>query len=196
MSNAIHKLCKDHWITNYTINNGLVDVEDDVNLNGRGLSELPIRFGQVSGYFDCNGNGLTNLEGSPHTVNGNFSCFNNKLTSLIGSPHKVGGKFDCEFNKLTSLIGSPYIIGLDFLCSHNQITSLDGLPNNIMGMFGCSMNPIGSIFDDVEIDFLYAFNTYKVIDDGNVNIKRLHHVMDLFDKSFSLERIYEYYNIV
>lgn len=88
------KICKEYGITNYTINpDGTVDVSGNVNLQDRGLTKLPIKFGRVSGNFSCSDNQLTSLDGSPTTVGGHFYCSNNLLTSLEGGPKEVGGAF-------------------------------------------------------------------------------------------------------
>ena len=45
----IDTICKKYGITNYTINNGVVDVYGDVNLSVQALSGLPLKFGKVTG---------------------------------------------------------------------------------------------------------------------------------------------------
>lgn len=107
-------------IKNYKINADLtVDVAGDVDLSGKGLIEIPLKFGVVTGSFYCNSNKLTSLEGAPKEVGEEFYCDNNKLTSLEGAPKKVGRDFYCGFNKLTSLAGAPEKIGGDFYYSNN-----------------------------------------------------------------------------
>ena len=111
----IHSLCKKYDIRNYTINeDGSIDVDGNVYLNGKKLIELPLKFGKVSGHFNCSRetnlipawNQLTSLEGSPREVGGDFHCYRNQLTSLEGSPREVGGDFHCSNNQLESLEGS------------------------------------------------------------------------------------------
>jgi hypothetical protein len=97
----ISLICKQYGIENYTINSdGSIDVNGDVDLINKGLTELPLRFNKVSGYFDCDGNQLTSLKGSPKWVGDWFDCNNNKLTSLEFSPDYVGGNFFCGENDL------------------------------------------------------------------------------------------------
>ncbi len=87
----IHNICKKYNITNYTINSdGSIDVNGDVSLSYKGLSELPLKFGIVSGSFYCSNNNLTSLEGSPIELGGSFWCNGNKLTSLEG----YNGEYD------------------------------------------------------------------------------------------------------
>ena len=100
----IDSICKKFGIKNYTVNpDGSVDVDDDVDLSNKGLTKLPLKFGRVSGHFDCGDNQFTSLEGSPIHVGGHFECGRNHLTSLEGAPREVGGDFYCNNNQLTSL---------------------------------------------------------------------------------------------
>jgi len=139
----IDSICRKYSIVNYNINkDGLVDVEGDVDLYNKGLTKLPLKFGYVSGYFNCNNNQLTSLEGSPQSVGEDFYCISNQLTSLKGGPQSVGGYFECRRNKLTSLEGSPKSVGSEFYCSENELTSLEGCTENIAGSFNCDGNPI------------------------------------------------------
>jgi hypothetical protein len=90
---------------------GLVDVIGNVDASMMNLTEIPLNFGEVSGYFYCYINELTSLVGAPQSVGGNFYCFNNPLTSLLGAPKSVEGDIDCSCNKLNSLVGAPQSIG-------------------------------------------------------------------------------------
>jgi len=94
----------------------------DVDLYGRGLTKLPIKFKEVGGHFDCSNNSLTSLEGAPQKVGGFFICSHNSLTSLEGAPQTVGGSFYCSNNSLTSLEGAPQTVGGFFICSRNKLS--------------------------------------------------------------------------
>jgi hypothetical protein len=161
----IHSICKEYGIENYIINeDGTIDVDDDVNLDGKSLTKLPILFNHVSGDFNCGHNQLTILKGVPESVGDfychnnkltslegapqnvvNFSCYGNKITSLEGCPQSVGGHFSCSGNKITSLEGAPQSIGGHFSCSGNKITSLEGAPKSVSGNFWCDHNKIMSL---------------------------------------------------
>ena len=151
---------------------GEYDVDGSISLSDLSNSisdlitdgKLNIKFGKVSGYFDCSKcNNLTSLEGCPREVNGYFNCSDCKnLTSLKGAPEKVGGTFCCfvcknlinlegcprevggdfncgSCNNLTSLNGAPEKISGDFnCCGHNNLTSLKGAPREVGGVFNCS----------------------------------------------------------
>ena len=98
----ISLICKQYNITNYTINpDGSIDVNGNVFLYKKGLTEFPLTFNKVTGNFDCGENNLTSLKGSPRWVGCHFTCSNNPLTSLEFSPDYVGGYFNCEYNNLT-----------------------------------------------------------------------------------------------
>ena len=192
------EICRKYNIKNYTINpDGSIDVDGDVDLYGKGLTELPLRFNKVSGNFCCYVNKLTTLKGSPKWVGDGFFCFENYLTSLEFGPEYVGGYFGCTDNDLTDLIGSPKEIGSDFNCINNKkLNNPKGCPEKIGREFICSNTPLSSIFNGVDQFFLHAFNFYKVIKDDTVNLKRLKYVMDLYDKPIDLEKIKKYYRIV
>ncbi len=104
----VAEICQKYNIKSWSINSdGLVDVDDDVWLNGKELTKLPLRFGNVSGIFSCYENNLTSLKGCPKFVGEDFYCYQNKLASLEGGPKSVGGRFWCWKNQLTSLRFAP-----------------------------------------------------------------------------------------
>ena len=102
----------------YEIKDGLYNVKGDVELNKK-VEKLPVKFGSVTGYFNCSYNKLITLEGFPNYIGSNFYCDSNNLTSLEGCPTKVGGYFYCRDNNLTSLKGCPTFVGGDFYCDEN-----------------------------------------------------------------------------
>ena len=136
----IDAICKKYGIKRYTINNGMVDVDGDVNLSDRDLDKLPLKFGIVTGYFYCQWNKLTSLEGSPKEVGGYFYCHYNKLKSLQGGPKIVVGSFDCSDNQLISLEGGPKEVGGGFYCYSNKLSSLKGAPRKFGEIFSCHRN--------------------------------------------------------
>ena len=105
----LDKCAKGRWKLNPQT--GLVDVDENFDCSEQGLTDLKgVRFGKVSGYFNCNQNQLTSLVGAPHSVGEDFDCHNNHLTTLEGAPHSVGRNFHCDDNELTSLEGAPQTI--------------------------------------------------------------------------------------
>jgi len=169
----IHSICKKYDIKNYTINgDGSIDVDGDFFLCGKGLTELPLKFGKVSGDFDCSRNQLTNLLGAPREVGGNFYCYNNQLVSLEGSPLSVGGYFYCYRNQLESLSGISKYISKGIDIETNQLRDVQGIKDGWRGEVWIDENPVYEIFKlfpykrwDELIEFL---NEYEVIRDGKV----------------------------
>ena len=102
----IHDICKRYLISNYTINpDGSIDVDGYVELGVYKLDKIPLKFNNVSGYFNISYNDITSLEGCPNYVGRWFSCNDNNLTSLKGCPNYIGGTFYCGGNPLESLEG-------------------------------------------------------------------------------------------
>jgi hypothetical protein len=130
----------------YTLNkDNSIDVEGDVDLLHRNLTEMPVKFGKVTGNFNCSSNELTSLKGCPITVTGDFYCSFNKLTSLKHGPITVSGDFYCFRNQLTSLEHCPITVKRNFDCSINELTSLKGCPITIKRNFDCSINELTSL---------------------------------------------------
>ena len=146
-------ICKKYNIKNYTINSdGLIDVNGDVDLRGSRfwdefkssklgvannwtLDTLPLKFGKVSGSFDCRYNNLETLEGCPKEVGGDFYCSDNKLTTLVGCPVEVR-RFLGGDNLFSDLTGCPQFINGDFNVSDNKnLVSLKGGPKKVKGYY-------------------------------------------------------------
>ena len=144
----ITELLKKHFtITRtYSISNGFVNIDGDCTLNEKiKIIRLPVKFGNVSGNFDCGSNKLTSLQGAPTSVGGHFYCNSNQLTSLQGAPTSVDRDFYCNGNQLTSLQGAPTSVGGDFDCRYTQLTSLQGAPTSVGGSFDCRYTQLTSL---------------------------------------------------
>ena len=123
---GIDSICRQYGIENYTVNpDGTVDVDDNVHLDNKELKKLPLKFGKVTG---------------------NFNCVRNQLTTLEGAPREVGGDFYCRSNQLTTLEGAPREVGGGFFCFYNQLTTLEGGPREVVGRFDCEYNPIWEVY--------------------------------------------------
>ena len=148
----IDSVCEKYRIGNYTINDdGSVDVDEDVDLYGFRITELPLKFGKVSG---------------------DFLCHNNKLTSLSGSPREVGGYFICSDNQLESLSGISKYISFGIYCENNKLRDVQGIKDGWRGTFYVEGNPVYEIFKlfpkerfDEVIEYL---NEYEVSRDGEM----------------------------
>jgi len=144
----------------------IVNVNGDVDLGGKKLNSIPVKFNHVMGSFSCIRNNLTSLEGSPCTVDKSFVCEHNELMSLDFSPQNVGENFNCNYNFLTTLKGGPQKVnghfwsngnelynllygptevGGHFCCDNNLLSTLEGCPIKVGGHFICRANKIKSL---------------------------------------------------
>jgi hypothetical protein len=166
----VAEICEKYGITDWKLNsNGLVDVDGDIDLPKKGLTELPLKFGEVTGCFDCSNNKLTSLEGAPYSVGGFFDCCDNKLTSLEFAPKSVGDSFWCSsngfqvgnYNNIRSFEGLVHISG-DFYCKGNPIFNIWEMINNKLTNFQG-----GHKWDSEKIEF---FNDCSIIQDDGESI--------------------------
>jgi hypothetical protein len=182
-ADSIESICKKYGIENYTINeDGSIDVDDDVRISGFSITKLPLKFGRVTGYFDCRNNQLTSLEGSPKELSRSFYCADNQLTSLEGSPKVVGGSFGCYNNQLTNLIGGPEVVLGDYFADTNQIKSFEGFPDDYEGGVDFSNNPVQRVLNQFPkylwVKTIYLINDYDAIWNGEVVPERLEMVKE------------------
>lgn len=111
------------WLESNTIirgkykmnDNDEIDIIGSIRIDDSRISKFPVKFGKISGDFDCSYNSsLRTLEYGPSYVGGNFNCSN------------------CQ--RLESLEYAPYYVGKDFICTYcNSLRSLRGLPKQIEG---------------------------------------------------------------
>ncbi len=165
-------------IKNYKLNDdGTIDVNGDVDLSQINISKLPLKFGRVTGSFDCSENKLVSLEGSPIFVGVDFKCDNNQLTTMDHCPTKVGRDIWCYYNKLKSLEGCPTEVSGNFFCGNNQISSLKGCPTKVGGNFACSYNLLTSLVGcPSEVgggDFSCNDNLLTILDGISKGVKKL-----------------------
>ena len=139
----IHTICRKYGIKNYTINpDHSIDVDGDVDISNKGLTKLPLKFGKVSGYFNCTNNKLTNLKGMS-SVGGNFDFSGNNITSLEGMS-SIGGGFYCAgnlINEIWKLFGDKDKIEL--LKDYDPFRTIDGKPTIILDRLNSFLEDIG-----------------------------------------------------
>jgi len=76
----LDKVCKGKWTLN---ENGEVDVDGNVDIiQYKTLSKIPVKFGEVSGWFDCQETPLTTLENFPDIIGINLNIINTKIKSF------------------------------------------------------------------------------------------------------------------
>ena len=187
--NEVAEICKKLGIENWSIRDGLVDVDGSVYLSGRELTKLPLKFGRVSDDFYCYNNKLTTLEGGPVEVGGDFYCDNNKLITLEGGPKQVGGDFNCSNNNLTTLEGSPKWVGGDFSCSNNNLTTLEHFPDLKSNIYiGDNLLPIEIYKNESLIKYIVKYQEeYDIWFNGKLDIPRFN-LMISDIKEFDLKK--------
>jgi hypothetical protein len=159
--NDVEDFCE-KYLENYTIkSDGTIDVDGYVNLYNKlgDMEKLPVKFGKVSGYFNCVGNKLTTLEGCPNYVGDDFYCRNNKLTTLEYCPKYVGGYFNCSRSNLSTLKGIEKceIIGY-FHCQNNNIPPENYIyiiTAKIGGKISTGINEINNILNTYKNEVKY-----------------------------------------
>ena len=131
-------------LKNYRINgNFTINIDDDVNLSGKGLSNFPsfIQFKYIAGNFDISNNDFKVLRGCPEECN-SFNCSNNPgLRTLRGGPLIVD-VYNCSDNNITALTGAPSCC-IQFI-AHDcpRLTSLKEGPKEI-----CSTEELGGVYN-------------------------------------------------
>ncbi len=174
----IDSICKKYGIRNYTINDdSTIDVDDNVHLYNMELTKLPLKFGRVTGSFNCGDNQLISLEGCPSWVGGCFDCRYNKLASLEGCVKYVGEYFNCDNNQLKTLKGGPEVVILGYSCDGNYLVNFKGFPDDFEGGVSFTYNPVHKLLRKIQKNgnskypkFIYWCNEYDAIDDDGIVI--------------------------
>ena len=126
----IYYLCYKYDIKKYHINSDLsIDVYNDVNLSGKDLTRIPIKFNVVYGSFSISGNFITSLKNAPNTIFGCFFVGNCRLTSLEYCPLYIENVFDLFNNNITEITNVPIFIGGSFDLTLNTINRIDLINN-------------------------------------------------------------------
>lgn len=185
---------KDSWMRwlmfmkNVTIHeDGSLSIDNNVSIAGRELKEIPFKFKEIGGFFDCGDNQLETLEGCPEIVKGSFNCSISNLKDLHGAPKSVGGSFNCSHNsKLNSLEGAPEVINGNFMCNRCSLSTLKGAPKMVRGDFECYGNDLISLEGAPEIVDGF-FNAKKFTnEDYEAFAKKRRFVDTNLDKEFNI----------
>jgi len=144
----IEEICHLYNIENYTINDDLsIDVNGNVNLTNKRLSELPIVFNNVYGDFLIGFNNLTTLKGCPKYIRGHFNARSNNIRSLLYLPsyHTI----DLNSNPIDDAI---CYVSNELLISYNEtidrLFEFDVFRENDFDMIS-----LNSLFDFMGKDF-------------------------------------------
>ncbi len=148
----------------WTLNSdGEIDIDGNVNLYKLGLSELPVKFGTVTGFFNVSFNNLTSLENMPYSVGDYFDVQVNKITSLENFPSFVDNDIFIGWNNLKNLNGLPKTINGTLDCSANMLKGLEGFPKYIRDSVSCKGQIGGYKFKKSEILKVCKFNENSII---------------------------------
>jgi hypothetical protein len=162
---------------------GTYDYNGDLDFSKmklKSLTEIPIKFKNINGTFDCSRNQLVSLEVAPKEVHGYFNCSVNQLVTLEGAPEIIQGSFYCYNNQLVTLEGGPIEVKGTFNCHFNQLVSLEGVPDTIQGNFLCYQNNLISdkhlskvygIFDSDPNPFKKTKEHVKIISEMSYDIR-------------------------
>ena len=129
----IESICRKYNIYNYTIKDGVVNVDGSVSFYDKGLYKMPLIFGKVTGNFSCAFNNLSSLSGCPKWIGGDFFCHGNKLKELNG-PDFVNGDFIID-KSIVEHIDERYEINNDYeyprVTNYNSVNKLIKRNHNI-----------------------------------------------------------------
>jgi len=81
-------------------------------MSRRNLTEIPVRFGRVSGAFLCANNQLTTLKNCPTSVEGWFNCYNNNLTDYFKNIKEEDFPYWNKLDWYNILMEYPFLINI------------------------------------------------------------------------------------
>lgn len=119
------KFLNSHTLGKWEINPNtkLIDIRGSFSFKDLGTSSMRgLKFGEVTGNFDCSFNNLKTLRGCPIKVGGNFLCSGNPIKNLKGAPLEIGGHFEFIGDPINSLEGLPERISDGFCLNGFYIT--------------------------------------------------------------------------
>jgi hypothetical protein len=112
---SIEEWLRRNNVKRFTIQqNGIIDVDANVNLESYQETTLPYQFGKVTGHFYCYGSYLASFENFPSHIGGTLHLYNSHIYSFHGINHAikyVGGNIDTN-DTATHILGMLLIDGL------------------------------------------------------------------------------------
>lgn len=179
----IHYLCYKYDIKKYHINSDLsIDVYDDVYLNRKDLTKIPIKFNIIYGTFSICNNFITSLKNSPNTVFGSFYASNCRLTSLEYCPLYVEHIFDLYNNNITEISNVPIFIGGSFDLKLNMVERIN-IKNSCV--VGCGLYIYGVLSNYINhqkrMIFEHGYDYGIFNDSGTINDTKIKMMLRDFD---------------
>ncbi|GAB5387895.1 MAG: hypothetical protein Alpg2KO_08630 [Alphaproteobacteria bacterium] len=130
----------------YETDGETITVNGNLNLSGKGLTELPdLSNVVVNGFFDISYNRLHDLTGAPKQVNGDFRAEYCLLNELTGAPAHIGGDFIISRSRIDDFAGGPRHVGGDVIANECWAYTLDGFPAEIGGSISLQQNSLKSL---------------------------------------------------
>jgi len=102
---------------------GKVDVKGYVSMVGMNLTEIPVKFGAVSGFFHCENNKLTTLKNCPDSIGGNYFRFDgNQLSNYFKNLKDEDFPLWCRLDWYNVLSEYPFLfnIGLKYIPEYDK----------------------------------------------------------------------------
>lgn len=198
---TIEMKCQAFGIKDYVINPEtlLVDVKGDVRIEvtTENMTELPVQFGTVDGFFNASYLGLETLKGIPRTIKGACLIHHNNLTSLDYIPESIGGIFRIDYNDISFVDNNVNCKILH--CDYNRnLTYIN--PNIIIG--DCTATPlknllniINEFFKKYEPKLLLDMNRFMerveefdiILNNNEVDILNFEKLFDFYEMPFDAE---------
>lgn len=198
---TIHTFLANHNITQYKIlEDGSVDVFQDVVIYDSFMRILPVAFNHVHGNFTCSGHVLLKtfqnypkiIEGtlnctnnrhntfrfSPQIIKGNLICDHNNIRTFKRFPEYVGGNVSCNFNQLASFEFAPKTINGDFKFAHNKFKSLEHFPENVKGKIFCG--------DKNSLQVFYTHHHRSLTLDQKAIFSKYHSYFEVWNPDFNI----------
>lgn len=205
-----------NWLNKYYIRNYVINDDCTVDVNGRvwlkltQLTNIPVKFGKVTGDFSVRNNSLTSLLGCPDWVGGNFECARQEasmrdgsiisMENLEHSPKEVKGNYECGGMDLYSLRGMTPNIGGNVQIIKSNIVTYFGIPKLLQrqtGDFGGFDYPQGR-YENIDYGIFFRDYWYDMTEEDATSVE--YHVkifiqnkscMNMHDKCMHLYK-YDY----
>lgn len=95
--NKLKRWCDSFAICNYSIENGLINVNGGVNLSNCKLKTLPYKFGNINGNFNISINLISSFKNFPNIINGRLNITMTLIDNWNYVP-KVTGNIICDYH--------------------------------------------------------------------------------------------------
>ena len=125
----MEEILSKYGIFSFTEKNGVIYVNQDVDISGKGLYDLPDIFSNmvINGNLSLTGNHFTTTKGFPKLITGDVNFGYNNFSNLEQFP-EVHGSIILDSNPLYTLKGLGSIKSILSICNNFHLTSLSYAP--------------------------------------------------------------------